>query len=100
MAFLFLNHPACPCFLSALYEINADLVGKTWESPEGVPIGTVACSLLCLVMAFIVLLDMNKLWQDLKMMRGNIESMMKHRHRNRVSDSTTCINAAAANSSP
>ena len=60
---------------TALKTINADLVGKSWESPQGVPIGTVACSMMCLLLFLVVLLDLKKLYNDFKMFRSNTRDM-------------------------
>ena len=60
---------------TALEAINADLKGKTYDSPQAVPIGTVACSIMCLVLAAVILLDAGKLYDDLKMMKCNIRRL-------------------------
>ena len=75
-----------PC-CAALEAINADLQGKTYDSPQAVPIGTVACSVLCLGLAALVLLDSGKLYDDLKMMRSNLRRMMGNPPSNKVGQS-------------
>ena len=64
---------------TALESINADLEGKTYDSPQAVPIGTVACSIMCLVLAAVVLLDSGKLYADFTMMKSNIRRLMGKR---------------------
>jgi len=61
---------------AALESINADLKGVTYDSPQAVPIGTVACSIMCLVLAAVVILDSGKLYSDLKMMKSNVRRLM------------------------
>ena len=61
---------------SALESINADLKGVTYDSPQAVPIGTVACSIMCLVLAAVIILDSGKLYDDLKMMKSNVRRLM------------------------
>lgn len=62
----------------ALAAINAALIGKSYESPQGLPIGTVACTILCVVLALIILLDLGKIYTDLKMMGNNVSSLYRH----------------------
>ena len=61
---------------AALESINADLKGVTYDSPQAVPIGTVACSIMCLVLAAVIILDSGKLYSDLKMMKSNVRRLM------------------------
>lgn len=68
----------------ALSAINSDLVGKAYESPQGVPIGTVACTILCIILALVILLDLSKIISDLKMLRDNIKTSIDHRKRNKI----------------
>ena len=67
------------CLHTALESINADLKGKTYDSPQAVPIGTVACSVMCLVLAAVILLDAGKLYDDFRMMKSNIRRLMDKR---------------------
>ncbi len=80
------NHQLTRPFSSARESIAAALK-EPEESPQGVSIGTVACSLMCTVFACIVLMDLNKMYQDLKMMKSNIESRIKRNRK--VNDSYT-----------
>ncbi|CAD5112150.1 DgyrCDS1389 [Dimorphilus gyrociliatus] len=73
-----------------LESIAADLKGKSYDSPQAVSIGTVAVILLSITIGLIVLLDLNKIWEDLKMMRQNLETLLKKRS-NKVSDSSTSL---------
>ena len=68
---------------SALSAINAAIAGKTYNSAQAVPIGTVACSMMGLLAFLIVLLDAKKLWNDLKMLRSNTADMCR-RDENKV----------------
>jgi len=63
------------CICPALESINADLKGKTYESAQSVPIGTVACAIMCLVLAAVVLLDAGKLYADFQMMKSNLRRL-------------------------
>lgn len=72
---------------SAMSPINADLVGKSYESPQGVPIGTVACTILCVVLALVILLDLSKIISDLRMLRDNVSSLIDSRKKNKVGNS-------------
>jgi len=72
---------------SALESIDADLKGVTYDSPQAVPIGTVACSVMCLVLAAVILLDAGKLYDDFRMMRSNIRKLMGKKPSNRVGPS-------------
>ena len=65
-----------------------------YEAEEAVPIGTIACTLMCLLLAAIILLDLHKLLEDLKMMKRNIQSMLDDRN-NKISDSSQDIKNAA-----
>lgn len=58
-----LHQARLPLYLAANSAINADLIGKTWESPQAVPIGSVACGFVIATAIGIVLLDLNKLFQ-------------------------------------
>ena len=72
---------------SALESINADLQGKTYESPQSVSIGTVACAIMCLVLAAVVLLDLGKLHADFQMMKSNVRRLATGRASNKVAPS-------------
>lgn len=72
---------------SALESINADLQGKTYESPQSVSIGTVACAIMCLVLAAVVLLDLGKLHADFQMMKSNVRRLATGRASNKVGPS-------------
>lgn len=72
---------------AALESINADLRGKTYESPQSVSIGTVACAIMCLVLAAVVLLDAGKLYADFQMMKSNIRRLATGRPSNKVEPS-------------
>lgn len=73
-----------------LESIAAELKGKSYDSPQAVSIGTVAVILLSITIGLIILLDVNKMWEDLKMMRQNIETLLKKRS-NKISDSSTSL---------
>jgi len=60
---------------SALESINADLKGVTYDSPQAVSIGTVACTVMCLVLAAVVLLDSGKIYSDIVMGKNNIRRL-------------------------
>ena len=66
-------------YLSGKEIIAASLRGVTYEAPKAVVIGTLACSLMGTLMGLVVLLDLNKLYTDFKLMKGNVESLMRYR---------------------
>ncbi len=76
--------------ISALVSIGAELIGFRAEAPNSVAFGTFAITLLCVLMAALILLDLNKIYTDCKMMKANIASMMNKKS-NKVSDSSTAI---------
>ena len=64
---------------AALESIIADLEGKTYDAPQAMSIGTVACSVMCLVLAAVVILDFGKLYADFQIMKANVGKLMgKH----------------------
>jgi hypothetical protein len=60
--------------------INQDIKGKTYNSPQAVPIGTIACTVMCIVLVAVILLDVSKLTADLKLMRHNVRALLKMRN--------------------
>ena len=68
----------CVCWYVcvALESINADLAGVTYESPQSVSIGTVACAIMCLVLAAVILVDAGKLHADFQLMKSNVRRLM------------------------
>jgi hypothetical protein len=71
----------------ALTAIDAGIAGKTYESPQSVPIGTVACTVMCLVLAAVVLLDASKLYSDFKLLRENIGKLTRGGRSNKIAPS-------------
>ncbi len=55
--------------------------------------GTFAVTLLCVLLALILLLDLNKLYTDCKMMKSNIASLLCDKS-NQVGDSSTMLQGA------
>ena len=56
------------CFVAS-ESVAQSLQGKTYEADDAVSIGLVAISLVSCLVAAIILLDLNKLWMDLKIMK-------------------------------
>jgi len=71
----------------ALTAINAAIAGKTYNSPQAVPIGTVACTIMCLVLFSVFLLDISKLTADFKLLRENIGKLVRGGRSNKISPS-------------
>lgn len=67
--------------------INADLKGVTYDSPQAVSIGTIACSVMCLVLAAVVLLDAGKIYDDCRMMKANVRKLVAKKPTNKVGPS-------------
>ena len=71
-------------YLSALTAINAAIAGKTYNSPQSVSIGTVACTMMCLVMVGVFLLDISKLVSDIKLLRENVGKLLRGGRSNKI----------------
>jgi hypothetical protein len=78
---------------AATSSIAKGLAGNKTESEDAVSIGTICCSAMCVLVAAMVLLDLNKIWMDLKIGRENIRHLMKKK--NKVSDSQAHIKDAS-----
>ena len=77
--------------------LGYELKGLTVQSDEAVYVGALAATLLSIMGVAIILLDIQKLMQDFKMMRSNIRSMYsQHKRRTQVSDSSSSLNRAAS----
>ncbi|ELU16611.1 hypothetical protein CAPTEDRAFT_220964 [Capitella teleta] len=77
-----------------LFSIDDGIKGKTWESPEGPSIATITCSIMGVVFGLMVLLDLNKIWMDLQMLRSNVGSFINSMKANKVSSSEVCLKDA------
>ena len=90
----FLTHATELSQISAISSIGAELVGFRAEAPNSVAFGTFACSLLSIMMACLILLDLNKLYTDCKMMKTNVSSLLNKN--NKVSNSSAGLQESTA----
>jgi len=78
--------PTGPACIPAEEKIGASLKGKTYESPSSIQIGTLSCFILGFILGGTILLDLSKIFSDLRMMRNNLRYMFSLQHRDNAKD--------------
>lgn len=68
----------------ALAAINADIAGKSYESPDAYSLGSVSCAVVAVVIGVVFFIDLSKIMKDLRLMRRNINRLLQSRKNNRV----------------
>ena len=83
-------------FLFAIYFLPTATISlrqglEPVDAKEAIPIGTVTITLLAILLILIILLDLNKLYSDLKMAHNNINELCSQRRNRKVTDSSLAI---------